>query len=247
VTNSESAPARQYTDPLREIAALLLLGVTAVLLVVALMRLMPSELYGETFASRALYGFAGFVGLPTIAFPLLAVLLANHLRPAVARAKLITIVALAENAVVAACGVFGTLVGVPELATHGLRFVVEVVLERLAWIAVLGLATFVVYQVWRRLYQPQGGGQPMPIHNGAYPAAVSGARNEPTVLPSTASETPGGPSEQYGGPAGQYGGPAVRFRDGPAGFDPTRAFGPPAGYDESTETFRPDPDAPPHR
>ncbi|MEH1128610.1 hypothetical protein [Micromonospora sp. CPCC 206061] len=184
---TDGTPASKLTKPLRELAALVLLGATAVFLFVALLDLMiPVDFDDNDFTSRSSRSFGGFINLTTIGLPLLAVLLANHIHPPVARAKLITLVALIEYAVAAFFGViFGLLVGVVVIITDiGARAGFETFLTRLAWVAVLGVAAYALVRVGRGLYfipkptpqpgqygypQQPGYAQPPPYGQPGYP------------------------------------------------------------------------------
>ncbi|HEV8175892.1 MAG TPA: hypothetical protein VGP91_19800, partial [Actinoplanes sp.] len=61
--------ASQYLRPLRDIAAYALVAAAAVMLFVAIIRLIPSGV-GLDFGSRAQDSFYSYVNVPTIFFPL---------------------------------------------------------------------------------------------------------------------------------------------------------------------------------
>lgn len=175
-TPNDATPASTLTKPLREIAALVLLGATAVFLFVALIDLIiPVDFDNNDFSDRSANSFGRFVNLTIVGLPLLAVLLANHVRPAVGRAKLITLVALLEYAVAAFFGViFGLLVGVVEIISDdSARAGLEAFLTRVAWLALLGMAAYALVVVGRGLYwvpkppaQPAGYGYPQGYQQG---------------------------------------------------------------------------------
>jgi hypothetical protein len=196
------APASQHTAPLRETAALVLLAATAVLLFVAVLDLLVPYGATGTFGARAQRGFFSFVGLATIGFPFLAVLLATHVRPVVGRARLITLVALAEYGVAAFFGViFGLLVGVVSIAGDSVRAAFGGLLVRLAWLSVLGIAALAVHQVWRNVYHvPRPRPQP-----GVYGQPAQGYGQPPQGY-----GQPGHPAPPYGQPGypPAYGQPA---------------------------------------
>jgi type III secretory pathway component EscS len=166
-TPTDGTSASQFTKPLRELAALVLLGATAVLLFVAILNLIPTGEF-ETFTGNAAGSFDGFVSLVTIGLPFLAVLLANHIQPVLGRAKVITLVALIEYAVAAFFGVvFGLFIGVVKIADDSLFNALKAFLVRIALLAVLAIAAYALVRVARGLYfvpkpQPQPGmyGQP---------------------------------------------------------------------------------------
>ena len=168
--------ASQYLRPLRDIAAYALVAAPAAMLFVAMIRLIPSGV-GLDFQSRAQDSFYSYVNVPTIFFPLGAVLLALLVRPQHGKARLITLIALTEYAVAAVFAiVFGILVGLIKIASFSVRTAFEELLVRAAWLAVFAVAAFAVYQIWRHLFhtpkpKPQPGlyGQPTYGVPGTYP------------------------------------------------------------------------------
>jgi hypothetical protein len=164
---SEGRPAGDFLRPLRDIAAYVLLGATALLLFVAVIRLIPSA-EGLSFSTRAQASFYQLVSLETILFPVAAVLLALYVTPRHPNARLITIVALAEYAVAGFFGViFGFLVACANFLSSDLRVAFEELLTRGSLLAVLGLAGYATFLIWRHLYyvpkpkaQPGVYGQP---------------------------------------------------------------------------------------
>ncbi|MFC4148262.1 hypothetical protein ACFO0M_18575 [Micromonospora mangrovi] len=252
--STDATQARQLTGPLRELAALVLLGANAVLLFVGLIRLLaPVDDY-STFSGRAGSTFFTFVGLESAVLPLLAVLLATHLQPVLPKAKLITQVAVGEYAFGALFGALTFLVWlVARLAEAEVLDALLGMLTRVAWLALFAVAAYVVVKVWRTLYftprpkaqpgvygqpqpgWPQQGGYPAPNQQGGYPAS-----GQPGGYP--APGQPGGypaPGQPGGYPApGQQGGyPAPNQ---PAGY-------PPAGqYGQPTPSAPPFNTAPPH-
>ncbi|MFU8849646.1 hypothetical protein ACNAW0_01430 [Micromonospora sp. SL1-18] len=180
-TSGDTTQASQVTKPLRELAALVLLGANAVLLFVGLVRLLvPTDAY-STFGARAGSTFFVFVGVESAVLPVLAVLLATHVRPALSRAKLVTEVALGEYALAGLFGALSFLIWlVGRLAEGEVLDAFLGLLIRPAWLAIFGVAAFVVYRIWRTLYyvpkpKPQPGvyGQPQPgwpQQPGGYPA-----------------------------------------------------------------------------
>jgi hypothetical protein len=217
--------ASQFTLPLREIAAVVLIGATALLLLVGVIELLFGDL-GGGFTDRAAASFGNFIGLDHIAFPLLAVLLATHIRPVVGRAKLITLVALIEYAVSAFFGIiFGLLIGFANTAGDSARNAFEGLLVHVAYSGVLAIAAYAVFRLWQGMYhvpkptnppgtygQPAGYGQ-----QGGYgstygqPAGYGGGYGQPGQAP-------------YGQPGyqpapGSYGQPS-----GPPYGDQTQAY-----------------------
>ncbi|MGK5675826.1 hypothetical protein ACSNOB_23640 [Micromonospora sp. URMC 106] len=228
---TDGTQASQLTKPLRELAAFVLLGANAVFLFVGLIRLLTPAQY-TTFAGRAGSAFFAFVGLEAVVLPVLAVLLATHVRPPAAKAKLITQVALAEYALSALFGVLTLLIWtVDRLAEGEILDSFLGLLTRAAWLALLALAAFVVFKIWRTLYhvpkpKPQPGvyGQPQPgwpQQQGGYPAP--GQPGQP--VPGQPGAWPA--SGPYGAPYGQQPAPFGGPQQTPP-FNPAPPSGPPA-------------------
>jgi hypothetical protein len=194
-----------FLRPLRDLAAWALVGAPAVMLFVAIIRLIPAG-DGEQFVSRTQDSFYSFVNLPTIFLPLGAVLLALLVQPQHPKAKLITVIAAVEYAVAAFFGViFGILVGLVRIAGFSVRSAFEELLNRAAWLAVFGLAAFAVYKVWRGLFyvpkpqaQPGMYGSPQYGVPGTYPG-------QPGYGQPPAGQQPSWNQPAYGQPA--YGQP----------------------------------------
>ncbi|MEU4470158.1 hypothetical protein [Micromonospora sp. NPDC023888] len=205
--SADAAQARQLTKPLRELAALALLGANAVFLFVGLLRLIAPD---GSFTGRAGEAFGTFVGVAAVGLPLLAVLLATHISPVVPKAKLITQAAVGQYGVSA---VFGTLTlliwTVGRLADAEVLDALLGVLTRFAWMVIFAVAAWVVYTVWRAHYyvprpKPQPGvyGQPQPgwpQQQGGWPTP-----GQPGGQPQGGWPAPGQPG---GYPPGQFGGP----------------------------------------
>lgn len=176
-TPSDGTPASQITNPLRELAALVLVGANALLLLVGLIDLVVPFSSNSTFTGRAGGSFFDFMGIEAIVLPLLAVLLATHIQPPVPRAKLITQAALGEFAVSTVFGViclFAWLIG--TLINGAVRDAFTGLLVRVAYLGIFAIVAFMVYKVWRTLYyvprpgaQPAAYGQPAQQHQQGYP------------------------------------------------------------------------------
>lgn len=177
--NAGEKSASQFTLPLRETAAQVLVAATAVLLLVGVIDLLVPRDGRVDFLDRSTNSFGNFIGLAHIGFPLLAVLLATHLRPMVPKARLITLVALLEYAVAAFFGIiFGLLIAFADKAGDSARYAFELLLVRVAYTAVLGIAAYAVYRVWSGAFhvskpvtQPNVYGQPVGYgagHGGTY-------------------------------------------------------------------------------
>ncbi|SCL54301.1 hypothetical protein GA0070606_2260 [Micromonospora citrea] len=247
---TEGTQASQLTKPLRELAAFVLLGANAVFLFVGLIRLLTPAQY-TTFAGRAGSAFFAFVGLEAVVLPVLAVLLVTHVRPATGKAKLITQVALVEYAVSALFGVLTILIWtVDRLAEGEILDAFLGLLTRAGWLALLALAAFVVFKIWRTLYyvpkpKPQPGvyGQPQP----GWPQQQGGYPGQPGQPGQPAPGQPGGWAAPgtYGAPYGQQPGQFGGAQPTPP-FNPAPQSGPPANAaPQSAPPFGATPSAPP--
>ncbi|SBT52138.1 hypothetical protein [Micromonospora auratinigra] len=250
--SGDATQASQVTKPLRELAALVLLGANAVLLFVGLLRLLvPTDDY-STFSGRAGSTFFVFVGVESAVLPLLAVLLATHVRPALPRAKTITQIALGEYALAALFGALTFLIWVVgRLADGEVLDAFLGLLTRVAWLAIFGTAALVVVKVWRALFfvpkpKPQPGvyGQPpqgWPQQQGGYPGQPGGY-----PVPGQGGYPSAGQPHQPGGPGapGQYGPPqsAPPFNPAPQSAPP---FGAPQSAPQSAPPFGAPHPAPP--
>ncbi|MFE9688734.1 hypothetical protein [Micromonospora sp. NPDC005806] len=240
--SGDATQASQVTKPLRELAALVLLGATAVLLFVGLLRLLvPTHDY-STITGRAGNTFFIFIGFESAVLPLLAALLATHVHPVLPRAKVITQVALGEYAFALLFGALTFLISLVGRLTNG--DVLDAffgLLTQLAWLAIFGVAAFVVFRIWRSLYyvpkpkpqpgvygQPQPGwpqqpgGYPVPGHGGYAPGGQPGGYPVPGQYGSPQSAPPFNaappPAPPYGAPH-----PAPPFGQPPSA-DPTQAI-----------------------
>ncbi|GAB4105782.1 hypothetical protein GCM10028790_48010 [Micromonospora taraxaci] len=236
--STDATQARQLTKPLRELAALALLGANAVFLFVGLLRLIAPNDY-SSFTDRAGSAFYSFIGVEAVALPLLAVLLATHISPVLPKAKLITQVALVEYAVSAFFGTLTMLIWtVGRLAQAEILDALLGVLTRFAWMVVFAVAAWVVYTVWRAHYyvprpKPQPGvyGQPQPgqphpgwpQQQGGWPAPGQPGGQQQGGWPSAGQ--PGGyPPAQY---PGQFGQPSPPFQAAPQSAPPFPQSAPP--------------------
>jgi hypothetical protein len=225
----DAPPVGQHLRPLRDLAAWALVGAPAVLLFVAIIRLIPAG-DGEQFASRTQDSFYSFVNLTTIFFPLAAVLLSLLVLPRHPKARLITVIALVEYAVAAFFGViFGILVGLVQIADFSVRTAFEEFLVRVVWLAVFALAAFAVYKVWRGLFYvpkpvapPGVYGQPQYGVPGAYPGQPGYGQPPQAGFPQPGQPQPGQPQPgqpQPGQPG--FGQPAQAQPAQPAWAQPT--------------------------
>ncbi|RIV34478.1 hypothetical protein [Micromonospora radicis] len=219
---TDPTPASQVTRPLRELAAFVFLGANALLLFVGLIRLLAPQGAYSTVTGRAGSAFFAFLGLEAVVLPVLAVLLATHVAPVVPRAKAITQVALAQYAVSAVLGGLTLLVWmVGRLAEAQLFDALTGMLTRAAWVALFGVAGYVVWSIWQRLYH------------------VSRPKSEPGLYGTPQPSWPGQPSHpgQQGYPdqpshPGQQGYPGQQGQPSHPGY-PSQSGYPGAGWPQS--------------
>ncbi|WP_435124607.1 hypothetical protein [Micromonospora tulbaghiae] len=213
--SGDATQASQLIKPLRELAALVLLGANAVLLFVGLLRLLvPVDDY-STFSGRAGSTYFTFIGLESTVLPVLAVLIATVILPVLPKAKLITQVALVEYAVSAVFGALTFLIWlVGRLADGEVLDAFLGLLTRAAWLAIFAVAAFVVFKIWRTLYyvpkpkaqpgvygQAQPGWPQQPGQPGGYPGPGGYPQQPGQGYPQAGSPPPGWP--QQPGPYGQ--------------------------------------------
>ncbi|GII23539.1 hypothetical protein [Planosporangium mesophilum] len=204
---------RQLTEPLRQPAAFLLLLANALILLFAMIDLIVIfDDWSGSFVQRAGGTFSSFVGLISIGFPLLAVLLA-HLKPRVPHARVVTVVALVEYGVSAVFGALCLLVDFLHGVTNGqailgmssARRAFEELLIRAGEFGLLAIAAFAVFQIFQGLYPSARPAPAHPPYAGGYAPGYA---------------QPGYPQPGYPQPG--YGQPGY-----PAGYaQPTQ----PAGY-----------------
>ncbi|WP_250035522.1 hypothetical protein [Paractinoplanes maris] len=212
----EGRSAGQFLRPLRDLAAYALVGAPALLLFVAIIRLIPD---GENqFGYRTQDSFYGFINTSTVFMPLAAVLLAVLVQPRHPKASLITLVALIEYAVMAFFGVlFGLLIGlINHASNNGARIAFEELLVRAAWLAVFAVAAYAVFRLWQGLFhvakpKPQPGvyGQPAYGQPGAYPGQPGYGQQpqgQPGYAPGGYPPPPPG-TQQFGQPQPPQGQP----------------------------------------
>ncbi|BCJ73980.1 hypothetical protein CS0771_35240 [Catellatospora sp. IY07-71] len=149
MTTPVTTGAGQSLQPLRLMFSLALLGYAALHLGFQLLTwIIPAM--GTTLVSRSLN--ADFLDLLVLSFPLVAVLIATHLAPQLAAAKVLSLVALVEYAVAVFFGAIAFLIGLggfgwvdtfPE-AVQALGHMVLTV-ARLGLVALAGYAVLRVF------------------------------------------------------------------------------------------------------
>ncbi|BEL09765.1 hypothetical protein Q0Z83_079560 [Actinoplanes sichuanensis] len=219
----------QFLRPLRDLAVYVLIAAPAVFLFVALL-----SLFGADFSLSARYSFGSFVNVATVFFPLAAVLLSLGVKPVHPKARLLTMVALGEYAFASFFGVvFGLLFGVSGIAADDALAAFGALLERVAWLGVLGLAGYAVLQIWLGYYpsvKPQPGVYGQPYQYGPPPGY---GRQQP------------GYGQQYGTPQppASFPGPVPPGAptQPPVATQPFNAGPPPAPYGQYPAVPQPQP------
>ncbi|NJC71516.1 hypothetical protein HC031_17585 [Planosporangium thailandense] len=228
---------RQLIEPLRQPAAFVLLLTNGLILLFAVADLFV--VLGDwpgNFVTRAGSSFGEFVGVVSIGFPLLAVLLATLVRPRVPHARPITVVALVEYAVSALFGAVCLLVdflhGVtdsqPILGIGSARRAFEDFLIRSGEVALLAIVAFAVYQIFHGLYGGVGRQAAPPPYGGAYPSGF-GQPGYPSGYGQPGHGQPGHGQPGHGQPG--YGQPGPGHPGYPYGYGQP---GYPPGYGQPT-------------
>jgi hypothetical protein len=168
--------ASQYTKPIRLIAAFILLGAAALLLLANIIQLVPTD--QTSFTVRAGSGVSGFLGWATVLPPVLAVLLVSHWRPMLAQTKIVALIAMIEYGVMLLLGLIGTIAGAYHNFTNtgayaGIGDAAGILLGDLALLALGGAGGLVTFLVFRGLAAPK------PAALGQYGQAGYGQQGYP--------------------------------------------------------------------
>ena len=203
-----SRTLRESLAPVRELAAVTLLGVAALLLLAAFANLVPTDAQRPGSLSYALYlaiSPPGFLSLVTVVAPVVAVVLVTSGGDPVPRAKLVTALAAAQLAVVTFFGlVFELLVAFVGMTTQR-SFVdaVKLTLPRAAALLLAALALVVLFRIWQGMFAPA---RPAPGQAGwsgyGYPGQYPQATYGQAAAASSYPQQPGYPSSQSGQPSG---------------------------------------------
>ena len=144
-------PVRALLAEPRQLAAWALVGYAGLHLALVFLRwLVPTDF--TTFGTRSAVAAAGYTALVELALPLLAVLLATTVTPAVPQAKLIATVAVIEYAAILFLGTITFLIGLGgQFAPRDGFVVLEYLLLGLARLGLAAVAGLVTYQAWTRV------------------------------------------------------------------------------------------------
>jgi hypothetical protein len=157
------------TEPLRHVAAMALLVGNGVFLFLGISDLLFVVTgWSSGFGARSEAVFDYFAGPVAVALPLLAMLIATHVSPALPRSRTILLVALGEYALSALFGVI-TYLGAFAHGLFEVRSTFDGLLGRAVWLAFLTIALTAVYRVYRVMFPP-----PPPTMPYRYPPTVYG-------------------------------------------------------------------------
>jgi hypothetical protein len=212
----------QFTAPWREYAALILVFADAAFLFIALIHLIVGLAMDSPggFAGEANGAFDSFVNLVTVIFPLGGVLLATHIKPVLARSKMLCQISLIEYGVGGLLGLMCLLVGffyrVTQNDNGALYDAFMDLISRLIWLLIFVFAAFLVLRIYQGAFYvrvpkpvayPQPGyGYPQPGYGG-YPQQPGYPQQQgypqPGYPPQTGyAQHPGAPAPQGYPPAG---------------------------------------------
>ena len=246
-------PARQVTEPMRPMAAGALLIGNAVFLFLGLSDLIfVVNGWSRDFGARSIGAFDSFAGPFAVALPLLAVLIATHLAPALPQARTILLGALGSYAFSALFGVI-TYLGAFAGGLFSVRATFDGLLWRTVWLCFLAIAGMAVYRVYQAMYPA-----PPPKTAYSYGPTVYGRPYpgqpmypQPTYQPGTAEPRYQQSKDTTGfeAPTAETGWPAVPPQSAAPTVEPdptVRVTAPRAGAGEATRLMPPVPGATPH-
>jgi hypothetical protein len=257
MTTASPKPLRAALSPVRELAAFVLLGVAALLLLTALTNLVPTDFqrFGAPYGFYLAVRPPGFLSVVTVAAPVLAVLLVTTLGEPAPRARLVTVAAASLLAVASFFGlIFELLIAfVGMVAAESFLDGVKVVLPPAALLGLALLALLVVFRVWQGLFVVARPVPSAPAGWGAYgypaqygqPQYSQPQYGQPAGQPGTYG-TPGYPPAQpgYGPPAPGHPGSGPPAQPGPASAQvPPPAGARPTQPEAATRPARPEPAA----
>lgn len=191
-------PARQFTEPLRELCVLALLVGNGVFLFLGFSGLFfVIDRWASDFGARCAAVFGTFVGPLSLGLPILAMLLATHVTPMLRRARIYLIIVLSELGVSALFGAI-TFLGAFANDLSSVRATLEGTLWRCVWTGFLVLVCIVVVRLWLGLFpQPKPGmanygGYLQPSYGHPYPGQPMYPHQQqptppPTFAPGTAA------------------------------------------------------------
>jgi hypothetical protein len=189
-------PARQFTEPLRELTVLALLAGNTVFLALGFSRLFfVLDGWATGFGLRCVAVFDAFVGPLALGLPVLAMLLSTHVAPMLRRTRPILITVGVQLGVSALFGAITFLGAFAHDVSTSVRATIEDTLLRVVWLGFLVLACVVVVRVWMGLFpapRPQPAGYyATPTYGRPYPGQPMYAQpSVPTYQPGTATPGP---------------------------------------------------------
>ncbi len=223
---------------MRQLAATALLAGNGVLLFLGVSDLIfVVSGWVSQFGARSEAVFGTVAGPVAIALPLVAVLIATHVSPALPHSRPILITALVQYAVSALFGVI-TYLGGFAYGVFSVRSTFNWLLGRAVWLAFLTIAITVVYRVFREMYPPAPAYRYGPtVYGRPYPGQPSYPR--PTYGPAPSDLRYDAPPEV---PTSETSAVPPRAAAPPAGSPPpdatVRVPPPPAGSPPPDATVR---------
>jgi hypothetical protein len=173
--------ARPLTEPLRELTVLALLAGNGIFLIVGFSRLFfVLDGWATDFGLRCAAVFGTFVGPLSLALPILAMLLATHVRPLLRHSRPILITVGVQLAVSALFGAITFLGAFAYDVATSVRATIEDTLLRVVWLAFLVLACIAVTRVWLGLFPPS---RPQPAGYYAQPSYGRPYPGQPMYAP----------------------------------------------------------------
>lgn len=248
MTTPTSKSPREAVTPVRELVAFALLGVTGLALLTALVNLIPPDLPASfsyldyiTVRSGEFSGLgASFVALPLIAAAVLAVVVAAYVGEPVAKAGLITVVAMVQVGVALLLGfIFDLLLPVINIGSEA-TFIetVKLALRLLASYAPAVVAGFVIFRTWHgAFFTPKP--QPTASYGGYGYQAPYGQPQQPQQYGQPGAYGAPQQPQQYGQP-GTYGQGAPAYGTPGQAATPGQAptYGqPPQQYGQQQQTY----------
>jgi hypothetical protein len=205
---TDQSTAAEHIKPIRWLIGFVLLGAAGLELfrLFWVWLLSPPETSGP-LDQRSLEAASQFTELPLLALPLLAVLITTMIAPVVPQAKQITLIALVEYGVMILGALVTTVVGLGVLLEYSAWILINLLLDRLVMLTLLGLAGFVVLRIYLGAYLKTapatrfGGGYPAQPYPGypqqGYPQPAAAAAQQAAQQAQFAQQTQYSPQAQH--------------------------------------------------
>ncbi|HEU5356084.1 MAG TPA: hypothetical protein VFU65_16540 [Actinocrinis sp.] len=206
------------------LAAVVFAGLTLLVAVINLLAPPSSNGFSEPFANRAHDQVGTFLDVVVAAAAAFAVYLANHISPALAKARLITLAALVEMGVALLFGVVTALAqfGADGIGGEGKFLTFVMAIGEGVVVAVAGLFVWMTWQILNPQSARPAGQQPAQYGGGWTGGPGAGSAGQGGQQYPQAAPPPGGfgwtPQQGAGQPGQQAGQPGQSAQPGPAGF-----------------------------